>query len=328
MKISVNSIVCNQNAYEFYCVILDKKTLGKICYVSRREEDNVKGFQRLLNASRAKAIAKYMDLEKGVIPSALILSAQKEASLKFDSDTNKLTFENKKNSFLVLDGQHRLYGLISADKNYQIPVIIFNNLKISDEVNLFIDINTNQKGVPTTLLLDIKNLTGKENQKEEKQRQLFDMLNNNSVIAGLMNPTRSSTGKISRNTFNIATNELLENGYFSEEPANVVYKGLKNYLEASDNTLQQTGSSNAKLTKSMIFRSLFKIFPEIIEITLKKHGNLKVGSLETELEPIGLLNYDNYSGSSAALLSKIISDMKMEINKNNNYEFKFNSDIF
>jgi DNA sulfur modification protein DndB len=328
MKVSFKTIVCNQNKYRFYYITLNRKLLEKICFVSRRDEDNTKGFQRLLSLPRAKAIAKYMDVEGGVIPSTLILSAQKDAKLEYDPNTSTLSFTDVENSFLVLDGQHRLYGFINSKNNYQIPVIVFNNLTTTQEVGLFIDINTNQKGVPTTLLLDIKNLTGNETPKEEKQRQLFDLINKNSVIAGLMNPRNSSTGKISRNTFNIATNELLENGYFSDEPINLVYQGIKNYLEASDNVLSSTVSSNAKLTKSMIFRSLFKIFPDIIDNTLKKHGNLKVESIEQELSPIALLNYDNYSGSSAALLSKIISEMKMEINKNNNYNFQFNSDIF
>ena len=108
---------------------------------------------------------------------------------------------------MVLDGQHRLYGLIKAEKTYQMPVIIFNDLNATKEVTLFIDINTTQKGVPTTILLDIKNLSGRETKKEDLQRQLFDKLNTDSVLAGLLSPAKSKVGKITRVSFNQATNE-------------------------------------------------------------------------------------------------------------------------
>src|SRR5690606_26109779 len=106
------------------------------------------------------------------------------------------------------DGQHRLFGYFLAKNDYEVPVIIFDNLTIPEEVNLFIDINTTQKSVPTTLLLDIKNLTGKENSLESKQRALFDMLNKSSVMTGLMSPAKTQVGKISRVTFNKATSNL------------------------------------------------------------------------------------------------------------------------
>ncbi|GAK77559.1 hypothetical protein JCM19296_3167 [Nonlabens ulvanivorans] len=155
---SYQSLKLQQNGKVFYITTLDTDILKQIAYVLNREEDSIKGFQRILNSNRAKDIAKYMDVDGGVIPSPLILSAQPNAQLKYEGKSSKISFSNAKNSFLVLDGQHRLYGMFLSEKTHQIPVIIFNNLKTFEEVNLFIDINTNQKGVPTTLLIDIKNL--------------------------------------------------------------------------------------------------------------------------------------------------------------------------
>jgi DGQHR domain-containing protein len=325
---SYQSLKLEQNNKTFYITTLNTTVLKDIAYVLNREEDSIKGFQRVLNTNRAKDIAKYMESENGVIPSPLILSAQPSAELKFDTKTSKITFSNAKNSFLVLDGQHRLYGMFLSDKIHSIPVIIFNNLKTFEEVNLFIDINTNQKGVPTTLLIDIKNLSGKESKKEEKQRDLFDMLNKNSVISGLMSATKSKVGKISKNTFNQATNKILDSGYFSDENTDVIYKAVRNYLEASEIVLLSTNSEKAKLTKSMIFRALFDIFNEVVELSFKRFSNLKLDSLTETLYPIGSLNYDNYIGSSNSVLLKIVSDMKKELYKNNNYNIDISNDIF
>ncbi|MCG8796655.1 DGQHR domain-containing protein [Tenacibaculum finnmarkense] len=322
------SLKLQQNNKTFYITTLDTTVLKEIAYVLDREEDSIKGFQRVLNTNRAKDIAKYMDSENGVIPSPLILSAQPNAQFKYDQKTSKITFDNSKNSFLVLDGQHRLYGMFLSEKTHKIPVIIFNELKTSEEVNLFIDINTNQKGVPTTLLIDIKNLSGKESKKEEKQRDLFDLLNKNSVISGLMSATKSKAGKISKNTFNQATSKILDSGYFSDEDTSVIYKALKNYLEASEIVLLSTNSDKAKLTKSMIFRALFEIFNEVVELSFKKFNNLKLDSLIETLSPIGSLNFDNHIGSSNSVLVKLVSDMKKELYKSQNFNIDISNDIF
>ncbi|MFC4691716.1 DGQHR domain-containing protein [Dokdonia genika] len=325
---SYQSLKLEQNNKTFYITTLDTNVLKDIAYVLNREEDSIKGFQRILNTNRAKDIAKYMDSDNGVIPSPLILSAQPSANLKYDEKNSKISFSNSKNSFLVLDGQHRLYGMFLSDKTHKIPVIIFNNLKTFEEVNLFIDINTNQKGVPTTLLIDIKNLSGKETKKEEKQRDLFELLNKDSVLTGLMSATKSRVGKISKNTFNQATSKILDSGYFSDEDINVVYKAVKNYLEAAEVVLLSTNSEKAKLTKSMIFRALFDIFNEVVELSFKRFSNLKLNSLVETLSPIGSLNYDNYIGSSNSVLVKLVSDMKKELYKNNNFNIDISNDIF
>ena len=212
--VKFNALECTQNNQTFLLTILPNDILKEVCFVSRRDEDPIKGFQRSLNESRARDIAKYLDNLNGVIPSALILSAQPNAKLNYDKKSSQIRFETHQNSFMVLDGQHRLYGLIKAEKTYQMPVIIFNDLNATKEVTLFIDINTTQKGVPTTLLLDIKNLSGRETKKEDLQRQLFDKLNTDSVLAGLLSPAKSKVGKITRVSFNQATNELFENGFF------------------------------------------------------------------------------------------------------------------
>ncbi len=304
-----------QNSVTFFVSVISSEILKLVCFVSRRDEDAEKGFQRTLNDSRAKDIARYLDELHGIIPSALILSAQDTANFTSDAAKGQIAFTTNSNSFMVLDGQHRLFGLYKAKNKYDIPVIIFQELNTADEVTLFVDINTTQKGVPTTLLLDIKNLTGRETKKEEKQRQLFDKLNNNSVLAGLMSPSKSRVGKITRVSFNQATSELFESGFFQGKDIDTIYKGIKNYLEASEKVFKKSKAEKAKLTNSTFFRAIFAIFNDIIDKSLKDFGDLKPESLENTLEPISRLNYDNYTGTSNATLNKVVSDMKKELNE-------------
>ena len=222
---------------------------------------------------------------------------------------------------MVLDGQHRLFGLLKAKGKYKIPVIIFNHLDSTAEVNLFIDINTTQKGVPTTLLLDIKNLSGRETKKEDRQRHLFDELNKNSVLAGLMSPAKSQVGKITRVSFNQSTSEIFDSGFFQDKDNATILKGVQNYLEAAEKVLKQSKAERAKLTNSLFFKSVFAVFNEVIDKSLKDSGDLKAESLFNTLEPIAKINFDSYTGNSHATFSKVVSEMRKELNE---YDRKYN----
>lgn len=316
------ALKCSQNNKDFYIAILPNNVLKEICFVSRREEDPLKGFQRSLNESRAKDIAKYLDELDGVIPSALILSAQE--NVRFSFNKNEIAFVEQKNGFMVLDGQHRLFGLIKAEKKHEIPVVIFKGLNTSEEVNLFIDINTTQKGVPTTLLIDIKNLAGSETKKEEKQRIVFDRLNENSVLTGLLSPNKSRVGRITRVAFNSATSDIFENGLLKGKNAETIYKCLKNYFEAVDQIFTKSKSEKAKLTNTTFFKASLAIFSEVTEKTLKRSNDLKVESLVIVLEPISKINFDSYTGSNNATYQKVLSDMRAELN---DYMREFDSQI-
>ncbi|MES2767004.1 MAG: DGQHR domain-containing protein [Bacteroidota bacterium] len=311
--VKFKALECNQNNKTFYITILPSDVLEQVSFVSRRESDAKKGFQRTLNESRARDIAKYLDELHGTIPSALILSAQANANFTFNKTKSEVEFEINSNSFMVLDGQHRLYGLITATKDYIIPVIIFNKLTTTAEVNLFVDINTNQKGVPATLLLDIKNLTGKETKKEERQRDLFDRLSKDSVLAGLLSAHKSQVGKITKVSFNQATSELFESGFFHDKDNETIYKGVKNYLSAAEIVFIRSKSEKAKLTNSILFRALFAIFNEIVDKALKDYGDLRIESLVNTLDPISRVAFESYTGTSNATLNKVILDMRNEL---------------
>ena len=82
-----------------------------------KKEEPIKGFQRLLNYKRAKDIANYLDNMKGIIPSALIVSAQDNAKMRFDSKNSKISLERVKDSLMVIDGQHRLLDCMKQNKN-------------------------------------------------------------------------------------------------------------------------------------------------------------------------------------------------------------------
>ena len=69
-----------------------------------------------------------------------------------------LYLPNTYKSAWVIDGQHRLYGFALSDRfnDGKIPVLAFDNLSESEEVHLFVDINTKQVRVPPSLMAELR----------------------------------------------------------------------------------------------------------------------------------------------------------------------------
>lgn len=312
-RVSMKALTCKQNQKQFYVAVMHSGDLREMCFVSRKKLDAQKGFQRLLNPKRAKAIAAYLDNGEGVIPPALILSAQPVAQICYNQDNFQLSMEREQNALLVLDGQHRLYGLLEAEREYEIPVVIFNSLNTQEEIRQFIDINTTQKGVPTALLLDIKSQAGTETKIEERQRILFDNLNEASVLAGNLLPNESKTGKISRTTFNQATKAIFTDGPLASYSDDKVFKAVSNYLAAIESIFKRSESPAAKLTKNVMFKAVMSLFNDVCDKCLAIHGNFKPETIEDYLMPLQSLDYDKYTGTNKATENSIVMDMKSEL---------------
>jgi DGQHR domain-containing protein len=175
-----------QGNHTFYTLTLPSDVLARTCVVSTRKEDPKKGFQRVLDHRRAQDIANYIDQHQGSIPNSIVLSAQPAANLKVLGRGKTLEFEDTPGAFLILDGQHRVFGfaLSKSETPLRVPVVIYNNLSRTDESRLFIDINTKQRPVPSQLLLDIKQLAEIESEAETTLREIFDRFNDdlNSTI--------------------------------------------------------------------------------------------------------------------------------------------------
>ncbi len=200
-----------QNHYKFYSLTVPSDVLGHTSFVTGRIDDPVEGFQRRLDEKRAREIAAYVD-SGFTIPSAVILSAQPEANLIVKPGGRALQFKRHPKAFLVLDGQHRIWGYRLAKSHLRVPVIIYQGLSRKEETRLFIDINTKQRPVPNELLLDIKHLADMETDVDTLFRELFDMFNKDrqSVLFGLLSPHERTTGKVSRTTFNSAFSSVSE----------------------------------------------------------------------------------------------------------------------
>ncbi|HSH59433.1 MAG TPA: DGQHR domain-containing protein [Acidimicrobiales bacterium] len=302
-----------QNRFTFYSAVVPGKALLHACFVSRRTDDPLEGFNRSLSRTRAIDIARY--LERGFsIPTNIILSAQPEGGLEFSR--GKVSWEEVPGrSFLVIDGQHRLFSMEHTERDFQFVVAIYNELSRQDEVQLFIDINTNQKGVPPALLLDIKQLAGSETTLEEKLRRLFDALaaDRSTPLYGRFSPSAKASGKISRVTFNTALRKPVEAGVLAAMPVEDQAKLIANYLVAADRVVVSSGARNNDLTKATILQAFFEIFNDVADQTLARAGNLRPNALTETLAPLNAIDFDAYLGSNRPSKAKLVADMRQAL---------------
>lgn len=164
--VSYTASLITQGKSRFFTLAMPSDVLAKTCTVDTHEADPIAGFQRRLDEARAQDIADYIDRGLGTIPGSIVLSAQPEAHLEYSRPKRTLRFRSASRAFLILDGQHRVFGFQKAKAKLRVPVVIYNNLSKAEEARLFMDINTKQRPVPNELLLAIKRLAQTETNEE------------------------------------------------------------------------------------------------------------------------------------------------------------------
>ena len=282
---SGKALVVTQGKHRFYSLVLPSDLLGETCMVEPRVENPVDGFQRLLDPRRAKSIAKYIDAGFGTVPGAVVVSAQSRAHLRHDRETGALTFRKDPRAFLIIDGQHRVYGFKLAKSSVQVPVVIYNNLTRAEECRLFMDINTKQRPVPNELLLDIRRLSEIETEAEALMHDVFDLFytREDSALLGVLSPSERRPGKISRVTFNAALRSIKH--AFVGAPAEEVYAVLNAYMRACRNGLG-LHDADENIAHPALFKALVLLFTNVAERVADRHGGkYTVGTFEDVMVP-------------------------------------------
>jgi len=157
----------------FYNFLIEPNDLLKISYVGHKASRSVESlatYQRMLQPRRLKAIASYID-SGGKFPTNIVINIKvpRKRKLVFETQNpkdeytfGKLKLPNRYAVAWILDGRHRLYGYayraiqreIPVDKS-AVPVLAFENLPAEDEMTMFIDINSKQVKVKSSLLIEL-----------------------------------------------------------------------------------------------------------------------------------------------------------------------------
>ncbi len=157
---------------EYYLFSIEPSTLLKIGFVLHRTKVNdsmAPTYQRLLVPKRLKGITKFIN-DGGFFPNSIIMNfAEPNEKIKvaFDlihqeegsaSQFGLLHIPNAYGIAYIIDGQHRVYGYANSDQKdkHTIPVVAFQNMPSEEQLQIFMDINENQKAVSKNLRIDLE----------------------------------------------------------------------------------------------------------------------------------------------------------------------------
>lgn len=169
-KIEIPAVKGQMGKKEYFMFSIEPSLLLKMGFVlhrTRANESEFPTYQRLLVPSRLKGITKFID-EGGYFPNSIIINFNtKKNKIKFEPNS-KLTDSNACSGTLIIpnaygiayiiDGQHRVYGYANSQyvENNTIPVVAFDGLDSIEQLEIFMDINQNQKAVSPSLRLDLE----------------------------------------------------------------------------------------------------------------------------------------------------------------------------
>jgi len=200
---SYNCIVTkgNYKGYDCYSFQMSPKELLKIAYVHRRNFSNSinsrKGevtYQRMIDVNKIKGIQKYLGIDGNSFPTPILLNFDKELPFSPIKERNSerrvgsitpgfLTFPEEYGYAWIIDGQHRLFGYSAMgdiQDKHTLNVIAFSQLAQTEQANLFVDINQNQKSIPPDYLWDLYTDIYPEDDSRNNLSQLVKTLNKNS----------------------------------------------------------------------------------------------------------------------------------------------------
>lgn len=303
-------IVTQGSKSQFIMSSIPAKTLFSCSRVTRADENPEKGYQRLLSEPRARRIANYFDSGKA-IPGSIIVSAKGESNLEYDKGKGTITFSKHESSFLVIDGQHRLYGANFAEQDIELPVAILRDLNLEDEVEYFLDINGEQKGVPRALRLEVEKFLVEEDSVEKTRNKLVHKLNDSptSPLQNRISPTKSQSGKLSQVPFKNALEPLLDKPPIRSMTFEFKYRLFENFFTAILQALEEKGEEK-RLSNAAFFQAIMGTFPEIIHLTRERDGDYKTGSFYKTIEFLKDIDWSQYSGTNKKEIARLTDHIK------------------
>lgn len=164
------------------------------------EIGEVQDAQRPLSKSRVIEIAKYVGVEKGLLPINLTIATkdtrftvekiEKEDLYYLNFPENEEEFENYKDAIDVMDGQHRLYSFlpehrfINDDAKYEMAFTLYITPTLEEKQRIFISCNEKQQSVSPNLINWFKEKLGLLSSDEQKFYGIVSSLSTSYPLRG------------------------------------------------------------------------------------------------------------------------------------------------
>ena len=268
------------NGITIYTLVMSVRDLANISYVAVRGKDSEEGaVQRVLNRQRILSIKDYV-LADNLFVNTFVVNWTYTKSMPIITE-NEIELPILYGAAQLIDGQHRLEGIKAAMvenpdlANKTIIVSLAVNLETKDAAKIFLNINSEQKPVPKSLIYDLYGVTDEErnyaiNRAEDIARLLNEDINSPFYnIIKYPGMTRGK-GKLDLSTVVNALKTYVDHGGKLEEKnitsLNSQTVVLQNYFEAlkyhADKTLKWSTISQNIFYKAAGFIGAIEFFME------------------------------------------------------------------
>lgn len=183
LELKVPALRSRMGSLTWYSFAIRPEYLLKIAYIAHRAKGkaiDLDAYQRMISKSRLKKIGEYISAE-GVFPTNIVVNVEAEKHLRFDRGKHDgddegalfgwLTLTPAYGAAWIIDGQHRLFaysGHARSASSY-LNVLAFAGLNASKQAQLFVDINSEQRRVKRSLLVELDAVLKWDSEDEDKR---------------------------------------------------------------------------------------------------------------------------------------------------------------
>ena len=283
-----------------YTTVLTASQILSHCKVDYVTEDNPKGYQRPLANARLRKVSTFLSQAEGLLPTSVLLCIRDPERASFEisgeskgaGEWGDLIITDDVTLWLV-DGQHRLFGIQRAfmkdavewAEDYPLPVTILEGVNHYEEMRHFHIINTQQKGVPTSVV--DRHLVS---MREVEGDSLFQMMGERSFLRAratsivdilretpespwldriyVIGQKRSATRAIGQHRMVASIQIVLKNSLLGQLTDEVVARLLTNYWSALRALLPAAFAEpeNYVIQSTPGVQALHLVFPLVVDV--------------------------------------------------------------
>jgi len=242
---------------------------------SWRIRDPEKGFQRIVKEERARAIAASVLDQQRTFPNAIVLATDLKSFREHDGQIAV----PPKTRFLVVDGQHRLWAQKYSTFPAHYACVLHMQSTEVEMARLFLEINDNQRRVPSSLRWDLVRLVRPQDDPSSVAAgELVYQLSTDSRspmyqridLTGEQSEISLKQGSVAPELRGIVNSRLIGLRTISFDE---LYDLLVRYV-AAVRSLDPDGWKRGESTyyKARVFRALLRLLPDLVRV-LRKSPN-------------------------------------------------------
>jgi DGQHR domain-containing protein len=298
------------------------KTLWSIVQINQRMDDKEEGYQRTLSPARVGRIAQFVDAGN-VLPTSLLVSFDQGAKVSDDGRT--LTVPKRVDAGWVIDGQHRLAGAHKAERDISVPVVAFLGLSTIEQINCFVTINREQKGVPTSLYYELlKYLPGHKNESDvakERAADLADLLKRDETspfFRRIVTVSAPKVGELSLTNFvrRVSPHLNMTRGRLAIYPDETRAGVLNNIYRALSAVFHKEYSRPESIFfKTLGFGAVMAVLPTVLDVTLQTHQTFSVEAVSATFKRIDYIDFAAWQqrGTGVQVENAAADDLRTEL---------------